>query len=520
MGFSSALPASRTHRVVVIGAGVGGLVAALDLAAAGIEVMVVDPAAAPGGKLREVQVAGRPIDAGPTVFTMRPVFEAIFARAGTSLAAELQLTSLEVLARHAWGPGDPFDLFADLERSVDSIGALAGAGEAARYRSFCKRAERIYRTLERPFMRAAAPSLAGLARSVGIGPDLWSIAPFTTLWGALGEYFHDPRLHQLFGRYATYCGSSPFRSPATLMLVAHVEREGVWIIGGGMHRLAAVLARLATEKGARFRFGVAARKIHVEGGRAAMVELETGERLAADAVVCNADVAALASGLLGEDVRGAVPIQKPAGRSLSAVTFAIAAETRGFPLHRHNVFFSNAYAAEFDDIFGRQRLPRAPSVYVCAQDRGDSGALPSGGNERLFCIVNAPATAETHAFDRAEIEQCQDRTFSLLKRCGLTVEHRPEAVRMTTPNDFARLFPGTGGAIYGAASHGSMASFRRPAARSRLPGLYLCGGSVHPGPGLPMAALSGQMAASCLLSDLASTRRWRPVVMPGGMSTA
>lgn len=507
MKFSAAASPPRTPRVVIIGAGIGGLVAALELAVAGLEVHVVDKALAPGGKMRDVEVDGRRIDAGPTVFTMRWVFEEIFSRAGTSLAQHLRLAPVEILARHAWSADEHLDLFADVERSVDAIGVLAGAAEASRYRAFCRRAERVYRTLERPFIRAAAPSMATLVRSVGLGGDLWSIAPFKTLWQALGEHFHDPRLRQLFGRYATYCGSSPFQSPATLMLVAHVEREGVWIVEGGMHRLACVLARLATERGAVFLYGVAARKIHVERGRVASVELDTGERIVADATVCNADVAALATGLLGEEVRGAAAAPKPSRRSLSAVTFALVAETRGFPLIRHNVFFSADYAAEFEDLFSRRRLAGAPTVYVCAQDRDESGRLTSGAAERLFCILNAPPTGDTHSFRASEIAQCEERTFNFLKRCGLTIHRRPEAFRTTTPNDFERMFPATGGAIYGASSHGAGAPFRRRGARSRLAGLYLCGGSIHPGPGVPMAALSGRMAASSLLADLASTRR-------------
>ncbi len=505
---------------MVVGAGVGGLVAALELAGAGLRVIVVEKEAAPGGKLREVEVDGRRIDAGPTVFTMRRVFDDIFARAGTCLAAELRLARVEILARHAWGTGAYFDLFADVERSVDAIGALAGAAEASRYRAFCRRARRIYDTLERPFIRAASPSVSGLVRAVGIGRDLWGIAPFATLWRALGDHFHDPRLRQLFGRYATYCGSSPFQAPATLMLVAHVERDGVWIVEGGMHRLAAALARLAAASGAAFRYGATVRDIHVEGGRAGSVELDTGERIAADAIVCNADVAALAAGLLGGGVRDAAAAPRPARRSLSAVTFALNAETRGFPLLRHNVFFSADYAAEFRDLFGRRTLPRAPTVYVCAQDRDENGRVPLEAAERLLCIVNAPATGDTHCFDASEIAQCEQRTFSNLERCGLTIPRRPEAFLSTTPNDFERMFPGTGGAIYGAASHGAMASFRRPGARSRLPGLYLAGGSIHPGPGLPMAALSGQMAASSVLADLASMPRWRVTATRGGMSTA
>lgn len=518
IGFSRSPVPPRNRAAVVIGAGVGGLVAALELAGAGLDVTLCDKASAPGGKLRTLDIGGCRIDVGPTVFTLRSVFDDIFSRAGTSLDACLTLRRLDILARHAWSADERLDLFADLDRSVDAVGRFAGAGEAERYRAFCRRAKKIHRTLDQSFMRAASPSMARLVASVGLGRDLFDIAPFTSLWRALGDHFHDPRLRQLFARYATYCGSSPFLAPATLMLIAHVEQKGVWTVEGGMSRLAAELARLVRERGATIRLDTAVQRILVEGGRAAGVELSTGERLAADAVVCNADVAALGGGLFGAPARGAVPRQKPARRSLSALTFALDTQTSGFPLARHNVFFSADYRAEFDDL-SAGRLPREPTVYVCAQDRDGDGP-PGGPPERLFCIVNAPSTGDTHAFDEPETAPCIERSYRLFQKCGLTIHAEADALRVTTPNDFERLFPATGGALYGAASHGAMASFRRPGVRSRLPGLYLCGGSVHPGPGLPMAALSGRMAAATLLADSVSMRRWRAAAMPGGTSTA
>ena len=507
-----------TERVAVIGAGVGGLVAALELASRGLDVTVLERAAAPGGKMREVEVGGTRLDAGPTVFTMRWVFEEIFAAAGASLDEHLTLHPADILARHAWSGGERLDLFADVERSADAIGAFAGPAEARGFRTFCARAGRIYRTLDHAFIRSPRPSLPGLIRGAGVR-NLGGISPFTTLWRALGEHFRDLRLRQLFGRYATYCGSSPFLAPATLMLVAHVEQDGVWLVEGGMHQIAAALARLAARHGAQFRYGADVTGIAIAGGRVAGVSLATGERIAADAVVCNADVAALAGGHLGREAVGAVPGVPHSARSLSALTWALAAETEGFPLLRHTVFFSDDYPAEFEDIIRRSRLPAAPTVYVCAQDRNDRGAGAPDGPERLLCLVNAPPTGDSHPFSATEIERCEERTFSQLQRCGLQVRRRPEATVVTTPADFNRLFPGTGGALYGQASHGWAASFQRPGARSRLPGLYLAGGSTHPGPGVPMAALSGRMAAASLLADLASTSQSRRTATLGGMLT-
>jgi 1-hydroxycarotenoid 3,4-desaturase len=509
------------RHVAVIGTGVGGLVAALDLAAHGLRVTVLERAAAPGGKLREVEIDGARLDAGPTVFTMRWVFDEIFADAGCSLDAHLALRPVAVLARHAWSGRERLDLYADLDRAADAIAAFAGPAEGRRYRLFCERARGIYKTLEQPFIRAARPGVAGLVRGVGarqVG-DLFRIAPFATLWNALAQYFHDPRLRQLFGRYATYCGSSPFLAPATLMLIAHVERDGVWLVSGGMHRLANALAKVAADHGAVFRYEAEVGEVFLAGGRVVGLGLATGERIDVDAVVINADAAAIASGRLGSAIAAAVPCPSASARSLSAVTWALVAETEGFPLVRHTVFFSADYAAEFDDIFRRGRLPSAPTVYICAQDRDDSDATGPHGPERLLCLINAPPTGDSGPFAVSEIEQCEEQAFGLLTRCGLIVHRRPETTVMTTPEDFDRMFPATGGALYGQAVHGWKASFRRPNVRPRIPGLYLAGGSVHPGPGLPMAALSGRAAAASLLADSASHNPSRATVTRGGTST-
>ncbi len=494
----------------MIGAGAGGLAAAIELARQGAAVTVLEKQLAVGGKIR---VDGAGIDSGPTVLTMRWVLESLFNDAGATLDDHLTLRPADLLARHAWGPDQRLDLFADTGRSAEAIAAFAGRAEADGFRAFCARAQTVYRTLEAPFMSAQKPSAISLTAAAGLAP-MFRISPFATLWKALGEHFRDPRLRQLFGRYATYSGSSPFLAPATLMLIAHVEQQGVWLVEGGMVRVAAELGRLATRLGATVRVAAPVGEIMVNGGRASGVVLTDGERLDSDAVVCNADYAALADGAFGAAVVGSAPAAKPERRSASAVTWTFPAVTGGFPLTRHNVFFGGDYAAEFDAVFRGGAITAEPTVYVCAQDRGGvdpavaspaawRAAFPADEGERLLVLINAPANGDRVQLSASEIEQCMTRTFAQLARCGLMLHRRGEAV-VTTPADFARLFPATGGALYGQAVHGSMAAFRRPGSRSALPGLYLSGGSVHPGPGVPMALLSGRLAAASVLQDLTS----------------
>lgn len=512
-----------TSRVAIIGAGMGGLVCAAELAGAGFDVTVIDKQAAPGGKARQFAVDGAAIDAGPTVFTLRDVFDRLFAASGRDFADYVDIEQADIIARHAWDGDGQLDLFADPRRSEDAIGDFAGAAAARGYRAMRAEAARIRAILDQSFLRAGKVSWPGpLMWRIGllrIG-DLNALRPYESLWKVLGEHFADQRLRQLFGRYSTYCGSSPFRTPATLSLISDVEAQGVWLIKGGISALAKAIERLARENGARFRYAAPVERIEIGGGfgraRATGVILADGERIAADAVICNADPAALGAGMFGPEAARAVPALQPRNRSLSAMVWLAHAETAGFPLVRHNVLFATDYAREFADI-ADGRPPADPSVYVCAQDRGAGAMSARGGRERLQIIVNAPANGDTHSYSEEEKARCTTAMRHSLARCGLELE---EAMphQLMTPNDFADFLPSTGGAIYGRASHGWAASFLRQGTRTRIRGLYCAGGSTHPGAGVPMAALSGQLAARTVIQDLASMRRSRLAATAGGMS--
>ena len=509
-------------KVVVIGAGIGGLVSAALLAARGCDVTVVEKEAQVGGKARRLEVDGAAIDAGPTVFTLREVFEDVFRACGVSLSESLSVRPARIIARHAWDTHKRLDLFADPLRSEEAIGVFAGAKAAQSYRNFREEARRIYNILDDSLLRQSKVFWPlPLMRRIGLFHfgDLAAIRPYESLWKALSEHFDDPRLRQLFGRYTTYCGSSPFSAPATLMLIAHVEAKGVWLIDGGMSALAEALKGLAERNGARFQLGEGVASIEADARGASGVILDNGERIAADAVLCNADPAALATGRFGAAASRAVGRTPPARRSLSALVWLAHAKTEGFPLSRHNVMFSRDYPAEFRELSRGSQITE-PSVYICAQDRdarATDGPGPTG-RERLQVIVNAPANGDRHRFSQKELDQCTKAMTRSLSRCGLELE-ADFPHKLVTPADFDALFPSTGGALYGRASHGWAASFLRQGARTRIPGLYCAGGSTHPGAGVPMAALSGQIAARAAMARLASMRRSHPVATAGGMST-
>ena len=469
-----------------------------------------------GGKVRVAEVAGRTIDVGPTVLTMRWAFDDLFARAGKKLDDYVKLEAAEVIARHAWSGGRLLDLHRDGNKSRTAIATAFGEREAQGFDRFCADTKRIYETVEGPFLRSQRPTLGGLftqAASIGLGA-LAGIDAHRSMWSALGKYFKSPELRQLFGRYATYCGSSPFNAPATFNLIAHVEAMGVWRVFGGMVCMAQALETLARELGVEIVTNAHAQHIEVRGGRA--VAVNTADRsFRADAVIVNGDVSAVTDLVAGS--RGAPARTAPNARSLSAVTWAAVGKAEGVSLVHHNVFFSDDYEAEFRANFGGRRRADRPSVYVCAQDRGDRPE--SFASERFFSIVNAPATGDQpESWTHEELERWQEATCSTLERCGLWL--RTEASEWTTPLEFEARYPKSGGALYGPAASGALSTFSREGSQTKIAGLFLAGGSVHPGPGVPMASLSGQLAARSASADLASIATSRRAATSGSTSTA
>ncbi len=508
---------NSTDSVVVIGGGMGGLAATLRLAHAGLQVTLVDGGTAPGGKMRTLPTDAGPVDAGPTVLTLRAVFDDLFAAVGSSLEAHLRLLPLPVLARHWWPDGSTLDLHADREASADAVRAFGGARAEADFRAFSESSAALFKAFDQPVMQRGAPHLPGILRAVATSPGIlpW-LVPGISLRRVLATRFRDPRLAQLFGRYATYVGGAPARSPAVLALIWEAEARGVWAVEGGMQRLAGAIARLALQDGATILRGKVAR-IETGGNRVSAVVLEDGSRLPCRNVVHAGDPAALANGLLGPGVQAAVPRRAVNPRSHSAWVWAFAATPAGLPLAYHNVMFAADPQAEFDQI-ARGGMPRDPSLYLCAQDR--AGSLPQGP-ERFEIILNAPAAAaDGRPRPIEEDDLCRLRTFQTFARFGLTFDPEPRTAALTGPDRFAALFPGSRGAIYGLSPHGLTATFRRPGARTVVPGLYLAGGGAHPGAGIPMATLSGRHAAEAIMADRALTSRSARTAMPGGTSTA
>ena len=507
---------SPGSHVVVNGAGIAGLTAALRLIGAGCRVTVLDRHASPGGKMRTVPSAAGPIDAGPTVLTLRGVFDTLFEQVGERIDDHIDLIPLHTLARHFWPDGSQLDLFADEAQSRDAVAAFAGPKAADQFDAFCRRTRRLFDAFDAPMMQEATPSALRLTSHVLKQPALIpAMAPLSSLRRMLRGAFEDPRLAQLFGRYSTYVGGAPHKSPAILSLIWQAEAHGVWTPRGGMQALAQAIADLAAAKGADFQYGAHVDRLSVQAGRIDAVHLTGGARIACDHVVHAGDPRALAVGGLGPAVKKVAPQTETLPRSYSARVHSFAATPHGLNLAYHNVLFDRDPMAEFEAL-EHGEIPRDQTLYICALDRAEGAPPPL---ERFEIISNAPATAEVD--QPKDLDQWHHRTMQKMQaQFGLMFHPMPSRQTVTTPQQFGAMFPHSLGALYGQSPHGLMSSFQRPTAQTEIPGLYLAGGGTHPGAGVPMAARSGLHAAEAILSAQTSTSTSAQTAMRGGMSTA
>jgi phytoene desaturase len=487
-------------QVVVIGAGVGGLAAAARLAAQGHRVQVHERAGTHGGKLGEYRRDGFTFDTGPSLLTLPQVFTDLFAATGGP--ADLVIEPVDPVCGYTFADGARLDLPLDPAAVPAALDAALGPGSGAAWQELYDRSARLWDLVAEPVLHRPLRA-RDLARFSTRLPDLRLVAPWRTLRGLGESLLPDPRLRAWLDRYATYSGSDPRRTPAVLSVTPYVEqRFGAWWVRGGLRRLADALLDRCRALGVAVHLDSEVVEVTTDGAGVSGVRLAGGTAVPADVVVSDADATTLYGRLLRRPraarLRAAATRAglRRAPASVAGFVLLLAVEAgadRARPAHR--VWFPPDYDAEFDALFRRPAPVADPTVYVHAP--ADPGLAPPGC-EAWFLLVNAPPHDHCGGVDwdaPGLRERYADRVLDVLARRGEDVRGRVRWREIRTPADLERSTAAPGGAIYGTASHGARAALVRPRNRSPVPGLYLVGGSAHPGGGLPIVALSAAIVA-------------------------
>ncbi|MGN6246180.1 MAG: phytoene desaturase family protein [Motilibacteraceae bacterium] len=497
-------------RVVVVGTGLGGLSAAARLAAQGHQVTVCEQAPVVGGKLGTFQRDGFVFDTGPSLLTLPAVYRDLFFKTaprkkGGLLEDVLDVVEVDPTCRYRFADGTWVDVpNSSRARIAEAFDDAFGGGAGADWNRFMDRAGAIWDVTRGPFLESPLDGWRTLARLSRRLSDVRTVAPQKSLRALGKQYLHDPRLRTFLDRYATYTGSDPRRAPAALATVPFVEqRFGSWYVRGGLRRLGEAVRDRAVERGAVVRTGADVVAVLSDGGRAGGVRLADGETIPADVVVANADAAHLYRDLVR--VPPAERSLRRATPSLSGFVLLLALCGRTPGLQHHTVLFPQDYDDEFDSVFGTGRTRAArpvpdPTVYVSAPD--DPALRPDEDSEAWFVLVNAPRHDPEHGVDwdaPGLADSYADRVLATMARRaadqGFDLRDRLLWREIRTPADLERATRSPGGSIYGSSSNGPRAAFLRPANRSPLPGLFLVGGSSHPGGGLPLVGLSAAIVA-------------------------
>lgn len=481
----------KRKSVIIIGGGLGGLATALRLAHADWHVTVCEQGDTLGGKMNRFEQHGFRFDTGPSLITMRWVFEELFEALGSRMDEHLELVSMHPLAEYVYADGTRFNYSSNLPDWLAIVRQLEPRDVDGFFR-FMNLGARLFEVSRETFFR----------RRPLDAPDLRSLKamhhmPLRHAWGnyhrTVAAHFKSAHLRQLFDRYPTYVGSSPYRSPATLAVIPYVEYAyGGWHIKGGLYQLVTSLCALAERAGVTLRTCARVERIEHDGRRVKGVLLANGIRLAADAVVMNGD-ASMTNAML--ELNNAAPLA-PAARSLSGLVF-LAGVKRTLPeLPHHAIYFSHDYRREFAQLFDERRFPDDPTVYVSTPSRNDRSLVPHGEGETLFIMANAPAN-DGDEWTEAKIQEARARVLARLKQGGFPeIEQDIVVADVWTPRRIGERYSMPGGAIYGTHSHGWRRAFLRPPNKdARFAGLYYVGGSSHPGGGTPTVLLSAKITS-------------------------
>jgi phytoene desaturase len=503
------MKARDENRVVVIGSGLGGLAAACTLAARGYAVTLCEKNAWVGGKAAVIDEQGFRFDMGPTILTIPRVLKRIWSEAGRDLESALDLVPLDPQWRSFFDDGTTLDLAADVRAMQATLDEFApGSGSGAGYGRFMDLSRRLHRLSEEFFFWRSVGGMGDMINvrqslSVGFLKELIGMRPGHSVAGTVRSFVPDERAAQMLDHYTQYVGSCPEQSPAVLCGIAHMQsHDGVWYPRGGTGAVPRALASLAVDLGVEIRTKTPVRRIIVEQGRVRGVETAAGETIRAGAVVSNSD-----SVRTHRELVDGQPSRRFLGRrkyepACSGVVLYLGLDKRYEQLIHHNFVFSRDPHEEFEAIYHRGEPAPDPTCYVCAPAVTEPEVAIPGG-EAMYVLVHTPYLRPHHDWAKMLPQYRKTIIRKLEETAGLKdLERHIVFERALTPQDINDRYHVLDGAIYGLASHGKYLGAFKPANRSPdVEGLYLAGGSAHPGPGMPMVMMSGWIAADCVDQD-------------------
>jgi phytoene desaturase len=486
---SNPRPNHHKKKVAVIGAGIGGLASACLLASDGADVTVIEKNAQAGGKMNQLKLDGFRFDTGPSLLTMPGIMHQLFDYCGQDMSNYLELVPLNPLCRYFYPDGTVFNSFEDKKKAIDEIKRIAPE-DVANYQEFLSYSAELYHRTTDVFLFHPLSHFSDLLR-LPI-KDIFRIDAFTTVSNRVDKLVKSPYLRQFFKRFATYNGSSPYEAPATMNVIPHVElNQGGWYVKDGLYKIVWALKNLAISLGVNFKFNTIVNSIEVSDGFADGVNTSSGY-FKSDIVIANSDAYETYINLMPMDAlpasrRRQVEKTEP---SCSGFVLMLGTNRRWDQLVHHNIYFSNDYQKEFNDIFRHKVMPNDPTIYVANTSFTDSHHAVSGGSN-LFILVNAPYLNETQNWEELS-NSYADFIINNLEQRGLEGLRSSVILKQTiTPKDFYTKYRSNRGSIYGTSSNSRFAAFLRPRNRSPyIENLWLTGGSTHPGGGIPLCILS------------------------------
>ena len=479
------------QKAIIIGAGIGGLASAVRLAVKGYEVTVYEANEGPGGKLSEFSRDGFRFDAGPSLFTLPELVVELFELAGKDPKEHFQYRRLDEVCRYFYEDGTVLTATADPRKFAQEAALKMGISQEKILRHLDKSAY-IYRTTADLFLGQSLHKISSYLslRTVWSVLQLPFLNIFTSMHAANRRALENEKLVQLFNRYATYNGSDPYRAPGILNIIPHLEfNRGAYFPQGGMYSITRSIYALATSLAVQFHFGKKVDRILVGSGKARGVEVE-GKTHKANLVVCNMDVVPAYRHLMPEEKQPVKILRQE--RSSSALIFYWGIRRTFKELKLHNIFFSQDYEQEFSRIFKHKSICDDPTVYVNITARECSSDAPPG-MENWFVMINVPYD-DGQDWDRLIAEARKNILAKLSRQLKTDIAPLIVTESILEPRLIESRTQSYRGALYGTSSNSRLAAFfRHPNFSRHIKALYFCGGSVHPGGGIPLALSSAKI---------------------------